>query len=374
MADDSRDAEALRDGFHVASLDPPRWADALRDLARFVAGPDARALGALTLIEPSAPDTGWLLAGVDDATERAYDLDTDARHPLFRDAAKLPEGFVGATELLADPQDLARSTLAREHLLDDGTILGTSAVLLTSPLVAAVHVLGRRGGGAWTEGATDRLREVIPALRRAVEVYARVRQQRMTARIDDAMLDRLDVATFALSPGGALLRMNASARALVARSDGLTEREGALECTVPRAQQSLRAAVAEVLQGGVPAAVVIAPRPSGKRRPLLLFVSALRDERTGAPIAVTVLARDTAPQGPRVEDLLRTVFSLTPTEARLAFAIAEGSTPAEASELLGMSVLTARTHLKRIFDKTSTTRQAELVRLVLAEFPPVNDA
>ncbi|MEZ4394893.1 MAG: PAS domain-containing protein [Polyangiales bacterium] len=374
MADDPVGAEALRDAFHVASLDPPRWAEALRDLARFVAGPNAGALGALTLIAESEPETGWLLAGVDHATERGYDLSAEWRHPLFRDAAKLPEGFVGATELFADPQDLARSTLAREHLLDDGTILGTSAVLLTSPLVAAVHVLGRRGAGTWDDGAPERLRAVCPALRRAVEVYARVRRQRMTARIDDAMLDKLDVATFALSPSGVLLRMNASARALVARADGLTERDGALECTAPRAQESLRAAVAAVLRGEVPEAVVIAPRPSGERRPLLLFVSSLRDERAGSPRAVTVLARDTSPQGRRVEELLRTVFSLTPTEARLAFAIAEGSTPAEASELLGMSVLTARTHLKRIFDKTSTTRQAELVRLVLAEFPPVNDA
>jgi len=28
-----------------------------------------------------------------------------------------------------------------------------------------------------------------------------------------------------------------------------------------------------------------------------------------------------------------------------------------------------RTHLSRVFDKTSTTRQAELVRLVLGELP-----
>lgn len=66
------------------------------------------------------------------------------------------------------------------------------------------------------------------------------------------------------------------------------------------------------------------------------------------------------------------MFSLTPTEARLAVAIAEGSTPAEAAGFLGISVLTARTHLKRIFHKTATTRQAELVRLVLAELPPLS--
>lgn len=372
MVAESQSAEALREALHVASLDPPRWSDALRDLARFVAGPEARALGALTLIEGPPPGTGWLLAGVDEA-ERAYPLDADARHPLFREASSLPEGFVGASDVLADPKDLARSTLAREHLRDDGTIHGTSAVLVTSPFVAAVHVLGRRGGGAWEDGAPERLRAMTSALRRAVEVYVRFRHQRATAQIDDAMLDRLDVAALALSPAGRTLRANASARSLLARGDGIAELDGSLRCAHPRAEAALREAIANVLGGEVPEAVVIAPRRSG-RRPLLLFVSALREPSTGATRAVTVLARDAEPQDRRAEDLLRSVFHLTPTEARLALAIAEGSTPAEAAELLGISVLTARTHLKRIFHKTATTRQAELVRLVLAEFPPVTPA
>lgn len=370
MVAESEAAEALREALHVASLDPPRWPDALRDLARFVAGPEARAVGALTLIEGPAPGTGWLLAGIDDEVERAYPLGEGARHPLFRDASTLPEGFVGASDLLADPKDLARSTLAREHLRDDGTIHGTSAVLVTDPFVAAVHVLGRRGGGAWSDDAAARLRAVTPSLRRAVQVYVRLRHLRATARIDDAMLDRLDVAALALHPSGRVLRANASARALLSRGDGIAEDDGGLRCTRPSAHDALRSALATVVTRGAPEVVVIAPRPSG-RRPLLLFVSALRDPDTQAPLAVTVLARDAAPQGRRVEDLLRTIFSLTPTEARLALAVAEGSTPAEAAELLGMSVLTARTHLKRIFHKTATTRQAELVRLVQAEFPPV---
>lgn len=373
MVDEADGAEALREALHVASLDPPRWADALRALARFIVGPHARAVGALTLIEGPPPGTGWLLAGVDDETERAYALEDGARHPLFRDASALPEGFVGASDLLADPQDLARSTLAREHLRDDGTIHGTSAVLVTAPFVAAAHVLGRRGGGAWSDGAAERLRAMTPSLRRAVEVYVRLRHLRATARVDDAMLDRLDVAALALHPSGRVLRANASARALLAGRDGITEEDGGLRCTHPRAEDALRSALATAVTRGAPEVVVIAPRPSG-RRPLLLFVSALRDPVTQATLAVAVLARDAEPQGRRVEDLLRTVFSLTPTEARLALAIADGNSPVEASELLGMSVLTARTHLKRIFHKTATTRQAELVRLVLGEFPPVSEA
>lgn len=59
-------------------------------------------------------------------------------------------------------------------------------------------------------------------------------------------------------------------------------------------------------------------------------------------------------------------YGLTPTEARLASLIAEGSSIAEVAGLLGISIGTARVHLKRIFAKTGTRRQAELVHLIAA--------
>jgi len=56
---------------------------------------------------------------------------------------------------------------------------------------------------------------------------------------------------------------------------------------------------------------------------------------------------------------------LTPTEAELAAALAEGRTLAEFAEARGCSEQTGRTHLKRILEKTGTSRQADLVRVLL---------
>lgn len=365
---DGEDEEALREALHAAAMDPPGWSAALHALARFVAGPDARAVGAITLLDGPAPGVGWMLAGGDE-TERVYPLDAAAAHPLFRPLADLAPGFVGSPRLAATASELSRTTLARQHLRDDGTLQGLSAVLLTTPLVAAVHVLGGRRGGAWADGAAERLRRVTPALRRAVEVYARLRRQRGTAQIDEAMLDSLDVAAFAVSAEGHIQRANASARALVARGDGVLDDAGVLRCAQPGAQRSLRAAVATILAGEAQEAVVIAPRRTG-RRPLLLFVSSLKPPG-GASATLTVLVRDPESQARRAEELLRSLFALTPAEARLALAVADGLSPTDAAEQLGITVQTARTHLKRVFHKTATTRQAELVKLVLAEFPPV---
>jgi DNA-binding CsgD family transcriptional regulator len=58
-------------------------------------------------------------------------------------------------------------------------------------------------------------------------------------------------------------------------------------------------------------------------------------------------------------------YGLTPAEARLAVALANGDSLKEIAEATGNRVGTLRTHLKHVFAKTGTRRQAELVRLVL---------
>ena len=62
--------------------------------------------------------------------------------------------------------------------------------------------------------------------------------------------------------------------------------------------------------------------------------------------------------------VLQGLFDLTPAESRLAGLIGLAQTPREAALGLGISEENARTTLKRIFSKTGTRRQAELVRLL----------
>jgi DNA-binding CsgD family transcriptional regulator len=72
-----------------------------------------------------------------------------------------------------------------------------------------------------------------------------------------------------------------------------------------------------------------------------------------------------ADQGPD-EATLAVAFELTPAEARMAARLAQGDTVEGAARALGIRITTARTHLARIFLKTGTTRQPELVRMLLS--------
>ncbi len=64
--------------------------------------------------------------------------------------------------------------------------------------------------------------------------------------------------------------------------------------------------------------------------------------------------------------LMCQLFSLTPTEARMADLLLQGLEMREAAERLRISLATARFHLKRVFVKTHTHRQSELMRLMLS--------
>jgi DNA-binding CsgD family transcriptional regulator len=69
---------------------------------------------------------------------------------------------------------------------------------------------------------------------------------------------------------------------------------------------------------------------------------------------------------------LKNRFGLTPAEVRLVLRLVSGDSLRSAAKALGIKYETVRTHLKSIFQKTATRRQAELVIVViraLSELP-----
>lgn len=60
------------------------------------------------------------------------------------------------------------------------------------------------------------------------------------------------------------------------------------------------------------------------------------------------------------------LFDLTPTEARVAGALAGSARKADIAEELGITQTTVAFHMRNLFDKTRTHRQADLIALILA--------
>ncbi|MCC6586047.1 MAG: helix-turn-helix transcriptional regulator [Bryobacterales bacterium] len=98
--------------------------------------------------------------------------------------------------------------------------------------------------------------------------------------------------------------------------------------------------------------------------PCALIASPLRPDSAPPAILLRVAA---APRMLSLDaELLTALFDLTPAEMSIAECIAMGETIQEAAHRRGVSLNTAKTHLKRLFSKTGTRRQAELLRALLA--------
>ena len=70
--------------------------------------------------------------------------------------------------------------------------------------------------------------------------------------------------------------------------------------------------------------------------------------------------------------MIARTYDLTPAELRVLLGVVEVGGVPEVAESLGLGETTVKTHLGRLFQKTGTARQAELVKLVAGFASPLH--
>jgi len=159
--------------------------------------------------------------------------------------------------------------------------------------------------------------------------------------------------------------LNPAARLLLAQSDGIALSHNALVTASAAETAVLHRLVSGEHAARAQGAHLLIRCHSG-RTPLLLnvlhFRQPLRIRETPSGIAAAIVAR--RPEGEDAADLFRQHYGMTATEARLATLVATGCPLLQAEAEMGISHNTARTHMKRIYAKTDTHRQVDLVRLL----------
>ena len=106
----------------------------------------------------------------------------------------------------------------------------------------------------------------------------------------------------------------------------------------------------------------------GETRYSLLIEPAPSDSGNSA---VFLFIMDPKKRRPPSLEALKQLFDFSNSEAKLAYGLAQGLDVKEVAESMDVTVQTARTYLKNLFDKTATNRQAELVRTLITAVPQV---
>lgn len=214
--------------------------------------------------------------------------------------------------------------------------------------------------------------KVLPHIERAIQIRHRLCYLDARLQAAQAALDQLSCGVFILDRSGVVAAKNRAAERLLDARDGLRIDKGILKASHRDdnqfLQSTVRAAVMTSLQRGAEAGGAVAVRRLSAKRSYSLLVAPIpRREMlfvVDHPAAV-VFAMDPAHTKQLPADLLRRHFALTGAEANVAIRLCTGMTLEDVAEALNITVATARTHLKRIFSKTDTRRQAELVRIVM---------
>lgn len=278
-----------------------------------------------------------------------------------------------------DPVSFERSSVYNEFLAQFDlryTLFGN--VKAGPDRLLALAFMRSKRAGAFEPEEVRRLTALVPHLSRAARLRRTMRSLHEACDDLGRALDLVPTALAIVARSGKVLRANAAAEALLSRRDGLSTERGVLTAARPAETRALASAIGRAValaeagawrpdpardipsvaisrQRGAPVSVVLFPLRPG---------SALR---LGDPGAARVLAvfHDPAVVVRLDPSLIETLYGLTPAEAALASALAGGRTLAEFAEARGCSEETARTHLKRVLEKTGTRRQAELVRVLV---------
>jgi len=110
-------------------------------------------------------------------------------------------------------------------------------------------------------------------------------------------------------------------------------------------------------------------RPSG-RQPFSLMLSPLLSAPSGAlssEAGVACFISDPEAGHVPTADALGKIYGLTPAEAEVVQLLAKGLALDAIAADRGISLNTVRSHLKHIFSKTGTSRQSELLSLVMTD-------
>ncbi len=228
---------------------------------------------------------------------------------------------------------------------------------------AWLGISGRHGHN-WTS-ISALMTSLVPHFRIALRTHATMERERLKLVVNAEAFRRLDFGWLTLDAQCRIVDTSPHMEQLFRRSSVLQRgRYDRLTPASPQIDRELTALVRQFAQkrDTRPRAINLSRDPQ-----MDMLVRPIVDRsfaNPSPPVAVVYVNGDRWSQADRCDQLVD-LFGLLPSEARLAWAIAQGRTIAQAARDLGITVETARNYSKKIYAKTGSRGQVELVRTIL---------
>src|ERR1700722_2031069 len=357
-----------------AALDPRLWPSTIEASCQLLKS-CACGIAAVDVMDPSANIAGQF------RIDQAYLelLGNGSRHPLIKNLMLSSIGEVGSAVSKMTEEGFRNSVLYQRWNEPKGYVVDLFNVTLERTATAVIHlgfVRHETVGIADAETLRD-LSLLFPHYRRAVLIGKTIEQTRVEATSLSDALDGLAASVFLLDAANRIVYLNRAAESML--GEGLVARKSgdAIVICDKTADSTLRKAGAAIVGGELlnQESIAIAVRGLDGQpyiAHVLPLTSGVRQKAGRSYQAISALfLRSARFARPAALDAMAQLYSLTPAEVKTLVGVVElGSIPA-AAKTHDVSRETIKTHLKRIFEKTGTSRQADLVKLLAGIISPL---
>jgi DNA-binding CsgD family transcriptional regulator len=224
------------------------------------------------------------------------------------------------------------------------------------------------------------MRLIVPHVRRAVLIGNVMDLNRADAAAFADTLSGLAAAVFLVDENARIVLANTSGQIMLEQGEILRQKDLVLTTVNPRTGTTLPEIIALARDGDAALGIKgIALPLSSPPEPWLAHILPLtsgmrRDAGIAYSAVAAVFVHKASLETPSSMETMSKLYRLTPSELRVLAAMSEVGAISAVAQVVGISEATVKTHLQRLFGKTGTNRQADLIKLVAAHASPLRQA
>jgi DNA-binding CsgD family transcriptional regulator len=374
--DEAAELSRLIGDIYDAALDPGIWPRALEGSARFVGGTASALFMKDSVRKIHNTVYTW---GYDAEYTRSY-IENYGQHDPFAVAQFFfeVEQPISLTDILPH-SEFRQSRFYREWVRPQHWVDAIAATLEKSATTyAAFSVIRHENEGIVDDEVRRRMTLIVPHVRRAVLVGKIIDLHKVQAAALADTLDGLAAAMFLVDAAGRIVHANAAGHVILNEARVVRNAAGKIAAHDAAADRALHDFFMNAESGdsgvGITGIAVPLIGRDGERyvaHVLPLTAGARRQAGVAYAAVAAVFVRKAALELPHSLEIIANTFKLTPAEMRVLMMIVQLGGVPEVAPVLGISEATVKTHLQRIFAKTNTSRQADLVKLVAGYMSPL---
>jgi DNA-binding CsgD family transcriptional regulator len=367
--DEAEELSLLIGDIYDASLDRALWPDAVSRIRTYLRA----CIGTLVSQDavPQAVNVHFMLGPeqkfLDQYNEKYFKI-----NPIFPTVMFLEIEQKNVVTDVLPTADLIQTRFAKEWLKPQGLCDFLFSTMEKSARGCTVFMMMRhKSEGFFDEQAHRRFSLLLPHIRRALLIGKVIETHQVKAAALADSLDQLASAMFIVDGTGRIVHANASGNVMVSDANILRAPGGRLRAIDAGADQALldiftAASGGDAALGRQGVAVPITARDGERYVAHVLPLTSAGRRKAGVTYGAVaaVFVRKAALDLPSPPVVIAKQFGLTQAELRVLFSVVEIGGVSEVAEVLGIAEATVKTHLQHVFEKTGTSRQADLVKLV----------